>query len=154
MGIAPSKRAGNTVEATLLQRHPEFRYVSDEIAEHHDAVTVSLVSPSRKLPFVGICLLETGTVVEIKSAMVVYGEDQRRGRFLIRQSQHDHLLEEAGVYLFAVCAPTPARDIIAAKIVPATLVDEFDFSWIDRDARSSYAQFAWSRVFSPDEVER
>ncbi|AFK20216.1 hypothetical protein E6P09_14090 [Haloferax mediterranei ATCC 33500] len=62
--------------------------------------------------FVGICLLKPGTVVEIESAMVVYGEAQRRGRFLLRRSQHEHLLEEGGVYLFAVCAPTPARDMI------------------------------------------
>ncbi|ELZ92976.1 hypothetical protein C440_12684 [Haloferax mucosum ATCC BAA-1512] len=153
MGVAASKRAGATVESALLQRHPELRHVPDDVAEHHDAVAVSLLSPSRDLPFVGLCLLETGTVVEIKSAMVVYGERQRRGRFLIREAQHNHLLEKGGVYLFAVCAPTPDRDIIAAKVIPASLVDEFNFSWVSPKTRSNYAQFAWSRVFSPEEVE-
>ncbi|SEK87078.1 hypothetical protein [Haloferax larsenii] len=153
MAIAASKRAGDTVESAVLQRHPELRHVSDDVEEHYDAVAVSLLSPSRDLPFVGLCLLEIGTVVEIKSAMVVYGENQRRGRFLIRENQHEHLLEEGGVYLFAVCAPTPEREIIAAKVVPASLVDEFEFSWVSRKTRSSYAQFAWSRVFAPKEVE-
>ncbi|WP_241431996.1 hypothetical protein [Haloferax mucosum] len=130
MSLAPSRKAGDTVESTLLQDHTELRHVSDHEHEHHDALTTELLTSSRELPFVGICLLEPGTVVEIKSAMVVYGEAQRRGRFLLRRSQHDHLLEAGGVYLFAVCAPTPSRGIIAAKIVPASLVDEFDFSEI------------------------
>ncbi|AFK18648.1 hypothetical protein E6P09_07685 [Haloferax mediterranei ATCC 33500] len=153
MSLAPSRKAGDTVESTLLQVHTELRHVSDHEHEHHDALTTELLTPSRELPFVGICLLEPGTVVEIKSAMVVYGEAQRRGRFLLRRSQHDHLLEEGGVYLFAVCAPNPARDIIAAKVVPASLVDEFDFSWVSRKTRSDYAQVTWTQVFAPKEVE-
>ncbi|RYJ15491.1 hypothetical protein ELS19_15585, partial [Halogeometricum borinquense] len=65
-----------------------LRYVPDSEAEHYDAEVVELLSPSADLPFVGICLLEVGVAVEIKSAMDVYGQAQRRGRFLIRQSKH------------------------------------------------------------------
>ncbi|AFK18008.1 hypothetical protein E6P09_04425 [Haloferax mediterranei ATCC 33500] len=132
MSLAPSRKAGDTVETTLLQVHTELRHVSDHEHEHYDALTTELLTPSRDHPFVGICLLEPGAVVEIKSAMGADGEAQRRGRFLPRRSQHEHLLKEGGVYLFTVYAPTPARDIIAAKITPATLVDEFGFSWASR----------------------
>jgi hypothetical protein len=52
-----------------------------------------------------------------------------------------------------VCEPTPDRDLLALKIVPASLVDEFRFSWIRRETRAHYAQFAWSRVFAPSEIE-
>lgn len=153
VSLAPSRKAGDTVESTVVQHHPELRHVPDSQHEHHDAVVTELLTPSRELPFVGICLLEVGTIVEIKSAMVVYGEAQRRGRFLLRRSQHEHLLDEGGVYLFAVCAPTPDRDIIVAKVVPATLVDEFQFSWVERATRSDYAQITWTQVFAPKEVE-
>lgn len=153
MSLARSKRGGESAESAVLQLRSELRYVTDSEAEHYDAETATLLTPSESLPFAGICLVERGTVVEIKSAMVVYGEAQRRGRFLIRQSQHEALLDEAGVYLFAVCEPTPTRSVIAMKIVPATLVDEFGFSWVSRPTRSDYAQFAWSRVFAPSEVE-
>ena len=154
MSLAPSKRGGSNAAAAIIQRHPELRHVPDTEAESWDAITTSLLSPSDSLPLVGICLLERGTVVEIKSCMVVYGENQRRGRFLVRESQHEALLDNAGSYLFAVCAPTPDRELLATKVVPATIVDDFVSSWIERDERSRYGQFAWSRVFRPDEIER
>ena len=154
MSLAPSKRGGKSAESAVLQLLSELRPVTDTEAEHYDAETTTLLEPSQDLPFAGICLVERGTAVEIKSAMAVYGEAQRRGRFLIRQSQHEALLDEAGVYLFAVCEPTPTRDLIAMKVVPASLVDEFGFSWVNREIRSSYAQFAWSRVFRLNEIER
>ena len=154
MSLAPAKRGGANAAAAIVQRHSELRHVPDSEAEHYDAVTTTLLEPSDTLPFVGLCLLERGTAVEIKSCMVVYGERQRRGRFLVRQSQHDALLDEAGSYLFAVCAPTPHRELLATKVVPATIVDDLVSSWIDRDGRSPYGQFAWSRVFRPEEIQR
>jgi hypothetical protein len=153
VSLAPSKRGGANAAAAVIQTLPELRHVPDSEAESWDAETTTLLEPSADLPFAGICLLERGTIVEIKSAMVVYGERQRRGRFLIRRGQHQRLLELAGSYLFAVCEPTPDRDVLAMKVVPASLVDEFGFSWIDREQRSSYAQFAWTRVFRPSEVD-
>ena len=148
---ASSKRAGEAVEGDVLQRHEELEYVPDTDAQHYDARVSELLSPSPTLPFVGMCLLEVGTVVEIKSTMVVYGAAQSRGRFYLRRKQHRRLVDEAGVYLFAVCEPRPSRPVLAAKVVPATTVGGLVSSWIDGGDRADYAQLAWSRIF--DEAE-
>lgn len=153
----PSVRAGSNAEAAVLELVPELRYEPGDDPETPDAVVECLLTPSDELPFVGICLLEVGTHVEIKSVSVVVGEAESRGRFQIRERQHQALLEAAGSYLFAVCEPRPERPIIAAKVVPATIVDELVPGWItvDDDSRSerAYAQLAWSRVFAVSEVE-
>nr|WP_229504696.1 hypothetical protein [Natrinema versiforme] len=72
--------------------------------------------------------------------------------------QHEALLECGGVYLFAVCAPHD-RELIAAKIVPATQVDHL-ISVVTEGWRSAgegrseeYVQFTWARVFDPGEIE-
>ncbi|HMB50892.1 MAG TPA: hypothetical protein VKM69_09550 [Natronoarchaeum rubrum] len=41
------------------------------------------------------------------------------GRFYLRREQHEQVRADAGVYLFAVCEPTPDRAILALKIVAA-----------------------------------
>lgn len=151
--LAVSKRYGERVEADLVQRIDPLRYVPDEEATHYDAVTTGLLQPSVELPFVGLCLLEAGTQVEIKSAGVVYSERQRRGRFKIRRTQHESLLEAGGVYLFAVCAPNDDREVLAAKVAPATTVDGLEYSWVETEDRSPYAQFAWNRIFDEGEIE-
>lgn len=151
----PSVIGGERAEAAVIQRVPELRWVPDDQDEHVDAVVRETFSASQEVPTVGLCLLEEGTDVEIKSCMVRNGEDQRRGRFYIRELQHQELLERDGVYLFAVTEPTPAREPIALKIVPASTVDSLVSSWIecrDRAARG-YAQLSWSRIFAAGEVE-
>ena len=149
---ASSKRAGENAESEVIQRHPELEYVGDTEAQHYDARVSELLSPSPMLPFVGMCLLEVGTAVEIKSTMAVYGEAQARGRFYLRRKQHRRLVDEAGVYLFAVCEPRPARPVIAAKIVPATTVGGLVSSWIDGGDRADYAQLTWGRIFDESEL--
>lgn len=152
--LPANKRAGLNVETAGVQRVPELGLVPDEIAPHHDAIATATIDPTEDLPMVGICLLERGTVVEIKSAQIRYADGQR-GRFYIRPKQHAALLGDAGVYLFAVC-DRDDREILAMKIVPATVVDDVlgDDPWIDGgDGRSDYAQLSWSRLFSPSEVE-
>ena len=149
---ASSKRAGENAESAVIQRHPELEYVADTDAEHYDARVSELLSPSPTLPFVGLCLLEVGTVVEIKSTMAVYGEAQSRERFYLGRKQHQRLVDEAGVYLFAVCEPRPARPVIAAKIVPATTVGGLVSSWIDGGDRADYAQLTWGRIFDESEL--
>jgi hypothetical protein len=149
-----NKRAGISTEVAVTTDHvPELQLVPDDVVEYYDAVATSLVTPRSDLPFVGLCLLERETPVEIKSVVATYA-DGSRGRFYVRPEQHDQLFEAAGVYLFAVCDGTD-RDVIALKIVPATTVDAVIESWIDGgDGRSDYAQLAWSRVFDACEVER
>ena len=149
-----NKRAGISTEVRVTDDHvPELQLVPDDAVEHYDAITTSIVTPRSELPFVGLCLLERGTVVEIKSVMATYA-DGRRGRFYVRPEQHERLLEAAGVYLFAVCDRAD-RAAIALKVVPATTVDAVIGSWIDGgDGRSNYTQLSWNRVFDACEVER
>ena len=149
-----SRQGGENAESAVLEVVPELEYVPDTEARHYDARATTLVTPSETVMFAGICLLESGSLVEIKSVMAVYGENQRRGRYYLRRGQHEKLLEDAGIYLFAVCEPTPNRDVIALKVVPASLVDELIGSWTDLDGRPSYTQLAWSRIFDPREVDR
>ena len=152
--LAANKRAGELVETSVRARIPDLGLVPDDVVEHYDAVATTLVEPSTDVPFAGICLLERGTVVEIKSVMVAYA-DGARGRFYFRPAQHTALVDDAGVYLFAVCEATPDREILAMKVVPATAVDELlgDDPWIDGGrGRSDYAQLAWSNVFDVEEV--
>jgi hypothetical protein len=148
-----SRQAGENAESAVIQAVSGLEYVPDSEAEHYDARATTAVSPSDQVQFGGICVLEDGTVVEIKSVMVVYGESQTRGRYYLRRGQHETLLAENGVYLFAVCEPTPDRDVIRLKVLPATIVDEVIHSWITPDGRADYAQLAWSNVFDPSEVE-
>lgn len=149
-----SKSAGDRSEGAVIEAVDELEHVPDLEAEHYDAVTTTVLVPSETVSFAGICVLERGTVVEIKSVMVVYGDGQR-GRFYLRQEQHRELLSRGGSYLFAVCAPRPDREVLALKVVPASLVDELIPSWLDGgEGRADYAQIAWSRVFDPDEVGR
>ncbi|WP_226010508.1 hypothetical protein [Halomicrobium salinisoli] len=153
--LATNKRAGLDVEVAIADVHvPQLRLVPDDVVDYYDAVAASLVQPSASVPFVGICLLERGTVVEIKSAQVTYA-DGARGRFYVRPAQHEALLEDGGVYLFAVCTSDADREVLALKVVPATVVDDVlgEDPWIDGGAgRSDYAQVAWSRIFDPEEV--
>ncbi|EJN61579.1 hypothetical protein [Halogranum rubrum] len=150
-GISP-KHGGSRAEDSVLDAVPQLRFVPDTEARHYDAVVDELLSPSLDLPMVGLCLLAVGTIVEIKSAMVVVGESQSNGRFYLRKSQHSDLVDEAGVYLFAVCEPTPQRDVIAMKVIPATCLDDVISTWIECEGRATYAQILWTRLFSNDEV--
>ena len=147
-----SRAGGDAAESAVLEAVTELQYVPDTDAEHYDALTTTTVVPRDHLPFLGVCQLDPETPVEIKSAMVVYGEDQARGRFYLRFGQHERLADDGGVYLFAVCEPTPDRDVLALKIVPTAVVAELVSSWISPDGRADYAQIAWSRVFAPAEV--
>lgn len=154
--LAASKRGGLNAEHGAVETIGPLTPVSDSVAEHYDAVTEAALCPS-DVPMVGVCRIPAGTNVEIKSVMAVYGEAQRRGRYKLRQTQHEALVADDGVYLFAVCEPRPTRPIIKMKIVPAWLVDslvETHASWRDeKDDRGPKAQFAWTRIFTPAEIE-
>lgn len=152
--LAPNKRAGISVEVAISTDHvPQLQLVPDSVAQHYDAVATGLVQPSADLPHVGICLLERGTIVEIKSVVTTYA-DGRRGRFYVRPEQHQRLLDDAGVYLFVVCRDSFDRDPLAIKVVPATIVDDVIGEWNSGgDGRSDYVQVSWGRIFDPEEVD-
>jgi hypothetical protein len=150
---APNKRAGENVETAISRRVPALGLVPDGVAEHYDAVATVTVDPSGDLPMIGLCLLERGTLVEIKSVLVRYS-DGARGRFNLRPSQHQQLLEAAGAYLFVVCESGQRRTILATKVVPASIVDELlPSDWFDGgDNRENFAQLSWGRFFDAEEV--
>jgi len=151
--LARNKRAGEIVERSVARRIDGLGLVPDEVADHYDAITTTRVDPTPDCPFVGLCLLERGQPVEIKSVMSRYS-DGSRGRFYLRPEQHEWLSDRRGVYLFAVCEPTPDRDVLALKVVPAATVGDFLADrWFDGGAgRSDYAQLAWSRLFREEAV--
>lgn len=155
--LAAAKRAGENAEHHVISAVPGFSPASG--GEHHDAVARNAVFPSEDLPMVGVCVVEAGSLVEIKSTMVVQTRAQRRGRFKLREGQHEALLEAGAFYVFVVCEPRPKRPMIASKVVPATIVDDLVgpdgvASWRDElDGRGRKAQLAWTNVFDPAEVE-
>lgn len=146
------RRGGDNAESAVLEELPQLRYVSDTEAEHYDAELVEPLS-AEAVRMVGACLLETGTKVEIKSAIVVLATG-KKGRFYLRRPQHQRLVDEDAWYLFTVCEPRPARRVLAMKFVPATDVDELVPSWRNGGSgRAKYAQVAWSRVFDSERLE-
>lgn len=154
---ARSKRAGENAETAVLAAVPELDYVSDDEAEHYDATVTSTIASTPELPITDREALADGTPVEIKSCSVVYGEAQKRGRFYLRETQHTQLLEDEGVYLFAVCEPRedPDREVIAMRVIPADVVgDEIVESWrVAMETRDRCYQVAWSQLMEPSRVE-
>lgn len=151
-------RTNERGESAVIEFVDELDPIPDSEDPRVDATTSTLLEPSERVPSVGLPLVSRGTLVEIKTALVVYGADSRRGRFHFRESQHGYLLEEGAVYLLSIVDPTPARDVVAPKIVPATIVDEVlegsSATWIETDGRPPYRKLSWSRFFDEDEVSK
>lgn len=151
---------GESAEGAVFQLALPLRPVaSDESvvsgSAEIDAVTTAPLRSSRRTPFAGTALLETGTPVEIKSVAVVTGEAETRGRFLLRKQQHEALLSADGAYLFAVCEPRRERHLIATKVVAAGLVDDLVGTWTaiagDRSEEAT-TKLAWSVLFRADRI--
>jgi hypothetical protein len=138
-----SKAAGKRVEAEVVQVVDGIEPVSDDDARADSRATTAMY-PSQDLPFSSICVVESGTPVEIKSAMVRATAANERGRYYLRRDQHEFLLNQRAVYLLAVCKPTPQREILSKRIVPAAVVNEFRHPWKTPDDRPAYDQLAWS----------
>jgi len=150
--VAANKALGQSAEISVREVVPQLGFVPDDVAEHYDAVATDVIVPEADLPMVGICLVERGTRLEIKSVALRYA-DGARGRFYVRRRQHEMLLEAGGVYLFAVCSDSDSRDVLGLKAVPATIVDDVINSWLDGGSgRQDYAQLSWSNVFDASEV--
>ena len=152
--VARSKRLGETSEAAVIELVPELEPVPDDVDEHVDARMAAVFTPSSELDTCGLPVVAGGTPVEIKSASVVYGESDARGRWYFRRGQHEYLEEHGGVYLLTVCAPH-SREVLAATIVPANTVrQELVDEWTEADGRDAFTQSTWSRVFHESEVQR
>lgn len=146
----PPKHGGETAAAAVLELVPGIEPVPDSEAIHYDSRPTTEITNHQRLDFVELDGIESGTPVEIKSVMVVQTADQQRGWFNLRQGQHEKLLADDGVYLFAVCEPTPSRDVLAMTAVPAALVEDLRSDWRTPDGRLPYTQLAWSRLIDPD----
>ena len=149
-----SKAAGEAIEAEVIQRVPELEYVGDHTAEWHDARVNGLLEPSATVAFGDVLLLEDGTPVEIKAAQR-HLNGGRRGRYYIRKRQHEHLVDAAASYLFAVYDPR-TQDVLSMLVVPASIIDHIlPDGWTgvagDR-SEQGYRQLAWSRLINPDNV--
>ena len=94
--------------------------------------------------------------IEIKAARVRLASE-RRGRFYLRRRQHERLLAEGGVYVFAVYEEAPGRPIPGLRVAAADAVDALlPDGWTDIDgprSETDYRQLAWSRLLDTVAVE-
>jgi hypothetical protein len=148
------KRTGSSLEAAVIDPNTGIEFVPDTRAEWHDAVTTSLLTPSVERPFVGICVVETGTPVEIKGTIPEQsnGDSNTAGRWFVKRASHERLLKERGVYWLCVYAPSPLTPILAERIVPASIMDELlAGSWYD-NGRREVAKLSWTTLIDREEV--
>lgn len=140
MSLAESRRAGERSEGAAIDLLPWLRYVSDDIAEHYDAIAREDAGD----------VLE-GDRIEIKSAAVVLA-DGSFGRFYLRQVQHERLEDDDGWYLYLVCTPNNDREILAYSLVKASNV-EIENRWDGGEDRADYRQISWPDIIDRDQVE-
>ncbi|WP_440769911.1 hypothetical protein [Natronorubrum sp. DTA28] len=157
--LESSKASGDFLEAEIVQVIDGLEYVGDRTATWHDARTTAVLEASRSLPFYGIVLVEPDTPIEIKGCQIETSNGSRstRGRFYVKRSAHEQLLEAGGMYLLVVYLPRPGLPQVARAIVPATLVDELlSGRWYDVGGSRSeqeVAKLAWSHVIDPAGVD-
>ena len=63
------KRPGSSVEAAVIDANSAVELVSDTTAGWCGARTAGLLTPSTDRPFIGICVVESETPVEIKGTI-------------------------------------------------------------------------------------
>jgi hypothetical protein len=133
---ADNREHGDRIEdhATIL--YPQLRLVDDDTVAWFDAVTAtSIETPTGDVP--------PGGVVEIKSTVQRHATGDR-GRFYLRQNQHEWLVEADAWYLFVVVDDTH-RHIYADRLVPADVVDgDLGGWWNGGEGRASYQQRTWT----------
>jgi hypothetical protein len=120
------KASGDALEAEVVQTVDELEYVSDHTVTWHDAWTTAVLEACESLPFYGIVLVERNVPVEIKGCQIETSNGSRstRGRFYVKRTAHEQLVEAARMYLLVVYLPRPGLPQVARAIVPATLGDE------------------------------
>jgi hypothetical protein len=144
------KRLGERAEAAVIEAVDALDPVADSDAEHYDAVPSTALFPSESVRMVGIAVAEAGIPIEVKTTVPRLSTGSR-GRFYLRRKQHRRLSEDGGCYLLAVTTPHE-REPLAMVLVAARTLNDVISSWIDGNHRADYAQIAWSRVFSEEEV--
>jgi len=142
---ASPKHSGDTIEHLVVNRNP-LRHVSDRDASWHDAATVDVIAPSRRLRMGGVCLLEADTPVEIKAAqgLVSNGDHNVPGRWMVKRDAHERLLAADGAYWLVVYKPAGRdTDLLGQIVISASLLDEhLDGRWFDGPAHRSEDEIA------------
>jgi hypothetical protein len=155
--LSSPNASGETIEADAINRLDALESVPDSEATWHDARVDGLLEPSRDLPAIGVVLVEDGTEVESKAAQIRMGKSNRRGRWFVKREAHDRLLEAGGVYLLVVYEPRSGLPWAAARIVPASVLDDLlKPRWYDVDqdrSEDEVVQLPWSAVCDPTAVE-
>ena len=160
--LAAAKQIGEDVEDLVIDAVDELAH-ADEDDAHHDAETVALLTPSSDdvLQLGSIPLVERGTDVEIKAARDrTNGVGSPRGRWFFKgrdDGQHAALLDENAVYLLTVYGEDvdSEREVLAAIVVPATIVDELlRDRWYDSGrVEGAVAKLTWTAVLDVEVVE-
>jgi len=157
--VLSPKAVGTSVEADSIQTEP-LEAVPDRVATWYDARTTDVWTPSRELPFLGIAVIEPGTVVEIKAASAARSNGTRDtpGHWYIKRDAHERLLADAGVYLLVVYDPRPSTPVVARVVIPASLLDEhLSGRWYDVDdpgrTESEVVQLSWTTLIDRDDVD-
>jgi hypothetical protein len=155
---AVSKQIGERLEEIVVDALDELQEATvpdsfDGAAEDywHDAQPEVALFASDQIPMVGICVIEPGQPVEIKAASATISSGTRScaGRFYLTRSQHERLVEENGVYLFAIYVEDDDGDpeLLRMLAIPAVIVEEERRdTWYEVDHRSDYYQLSASRL--------
>lgn len=158
---AAAKLVGEDVEDLVLQ-DVDALHPTDDPDAHHDAVVDGLLTPTDRLPFGSICLLEDGTPVEIKACKqsTSNGVGDVPGRWFFKgrdDGQHAHLLEQAGAYLLVVYSDVDDddRELVELLVLPATIVDELlADAWYDSGRREgAVAKLHWTNILDDNRGE-
>lgn len=157
--LSHPKRTGSHVAANQFEAIDALEPVGDDVAEWHDARTTGIIDGTDPVYLGGICLVERGVEVEIKSTSVVVsngGSDERSGRFYFRKGQHERLVDAGAAYLLVVYAPEKETPTLARLLVPAVVVDDIiDGRWTkmgdEYDGRCRKT-LAWTTFLNEDKI--
>ncbi|QLG62190.1 hypothetical protein [Halorarum salinum] len=160
-GCAEANEIGEDLELRITESESALEHVPKTETFRYDARTTTLLEGRPERPLAGVLLLEEGTPVEIKTTRpwVRNGVGRCRGRFYIKQPSHEVLLEAGGAYYLAVYerrqTPSgPEVEIVAAIIVPASIVEELRGSWCETGrADGPVARLSWTAVLREDDLE-
>jgi len=160
LGSRVLKREREDVEFLAVAPIDGLHHVPDDADVHVDAVATSLVdADSGPVFWAGACLLERGTLVEIKACAIETGAAQSPGRWFFKgrdSGQHSYLKERDGIYLLAVYREVrDQRELVALIFVPAVRIgDLLEGRWYDSGRREGVVgKLRWTHVLDEDDLD-
>jgi hypothetical protein len=154
---AASKAIGERLEEIVVDALDELQEATvpdsfDGAGEDYwyDAQPEVALFASDTLPMVGTCVIEPGQPVGIKAASATISSGTRScaGRFYLTRSQHERLVAENGVYIFAIYVDEDDDpELLGLLAIPAVIIEEeLRDTWYEVDHRSDYYQLSASRL--------